>query len=54
MTAEELRVSFDIRKLYKGTTVYDLTDKIISILERTKDNDAFMKKFINKYKAQNI
>lgn len=54
LTAEELKVSFDIRKLYKGTTVYDLTDKIISILERTKDNDAFMKKFINKYKAQNI
>jgi transcription termination factor Rho len=54
LTAEELKVSFDIRKLYKGTTVYDLTDKIISILERTKDNEAFMKKFIDKYNAQNI
>jgi len=54
LTTEELKVSFDIRKLYKGTTVYDLTDKIISILERTKDNEAFMKKFIDKYNAQNI
>ena len=54
LTAEELKVSFDIRKRYKGTTVYDLTDKIISILERTKDNEAFMRKFIDKYKAQNI
>jgi len=54
LSAEELKVSFDIRKLYKGTTVYDLTDKIISILERTKDNEAFMKKIIDKYKAQNI
>jgi len=54
LTVEELKVSFDIRKLYKGTTVYDLTDKIISILERTKDNEAFMKKFIDKYNAQNI
>jgi len=54
LTEEELKVSFDIRKLYKGTTVSDLTDKIISILERTKDNKEFLKKFIHKYNTQNI
>ncbi|MBC3797437.1 transcription termination factor Rho [Acetobacterium tundrae] len=54
LSDEELKVSFHIRKLYKGTTVYDLTDKIISILERTKDNKAFIKKYIDKFNAQNI
>ena len=54
LNEQELKVSFDIRKLYKGTTVSDLTDKIISILERTKDNKEFLEKFIHKYNAQNI
>jgi len=54
LSDEEIKVSFHIRKLYKGTTVYDLTDKIISILERTKDNKAFIKKYIDKFNAQNI
>ncbi|MGL4607243.1 MAG: transcription termination factor Rho [Eubacteriaceae bacterium] len=53
LTDEERKVSFDIRKLYKGSTIIDLTDKVISILERTKDNKEFMEKFINKYNAQN-
>jgi len=54
LNEQELKVSFDIRKLYKGTTVSDLTDKIISILERTRDNKEFLEKFIHKYNAQNI
>lgn len=53
LTEEELKISFDIRKGYKGSTVSDLTDKIISILERTKNNKEFYKKFIGKYNAQN-
>jgi transcription termination factor Rho len=54
LSADELKVSYHIRKLYKGTTVFDLTDKIISILEKTKDNQAFLKKYIDKFNAQNI
>jgi transcription termination factor Rho len=50
----ELKVSYDIRKLYKGTTVSDLTDKVISILVRTKDNKEFLSKFIEKFNTQNI
>ncbi|MBC3805514.1 transcription termination factor Rho [Acetobacterium fimetarium] len=51
LSDEELKVSFHIRKLYKGTTAFDLTDKIISILEKTKDNKAFIKKYIDKFNA---
>ena len=54
LSDEELKISFHIRKLYKGTTAFDLTDKIISILEKTKDNKAFIKKYIDKFNAQNI
>ncbi|WKY46820.1 transcription termination factor Rho [Eubacteriaceae bacterium ES3] len=54
LTEDELKVSFDIRRLYKGSTVYDLTDKIITILERTKNNEEFLNKFLEKYNAQNI
>ncbi|MDI3536223.1 MAG: transcription termination factor Rho, partial [Eubacteriaceae bacterium] len=54
LSEDELKVSFDIRRIYKSSTVYDLTDKIITILERTKNNEEFLLKFLEKYNAQNV
>ncbi len=54
LSPEELKVGYDIRRLYKGRTPYNLTDKIISILERTPNNEAFLKKFLEKYNEQNV
>ncbi|WKY43437.1 transcription termination factor Rho [Eubacteriaceae bacterium ES2] len=54
LSEEELKVSFDIRRIYKSSTVYDLTDKMITILERTKNNEEFLNKFLEKYNAQNV
>lgn len=51
LTPEELKVSYQIRKLYSGTSTVQLTDKIISILEKTSDNQAFLKMFLEKTKA---
>ncbi|MDO4288058.1 MAG: transcription termination factor Rho [Eubacterium sp.] len=51
LSPEELRVSYQIRKLYGGTSAVQLTDKIISILEKTADNQAFLKMFLEKSKA---
>ena len=48
LTPEELKVSYKIRKLYGGTSAAQLTDKIISILEKTADNEAFLKMFLEK------
>jgi transcription termination factor Rho len=54
LSEDELKVSFDIRRIYKSSTVYDLTDKMITILERTKNNEAFLHKFLEKYNSQNV
>lgn len=49
LSEEELKVSYDIRRLYQGKSSYNLTDKMISILERTANNKAFLEKFLEKY-----
>ncbi len=49
LSEEELKVSYDIRRLYQGRSSYNLTDKMISILERTPNNKGFLEKFLEKY-----
>lgn len=50
LTPDELKVSYQIRKLYAGNSPVQLTDKIINTLERTTDNDDFLKKILQKSK----
>lgn len=51
LSEEELRVSYQIRKLYAGNSAVQVTDKIITILEKTTDNAEFLKKFLQKTKS---
>ncbi|WP_195269173.1 transcription termination factor Rho [Eubacterium sp. 1001713B170207_170306_E7] len=51
LTPDELKVSYQIRKLYAGNSPVQLTDKIINTLERTTDNDDFLKKILQKSKS---
>lgn len=51
LTPDELKVSYQIRKLYAGNSPVQLTDKIINTLERTTDNEDFLKKILQKSKS---
>ena len=51
LTPDELKVSYQIRKLYAGNSPEQLTDKIINTLERTTDNEDFLKKILQKSKS---
>ena len=51
LTPDELKVSYQIRKLYEGNSPVQLTDKIINTLERTTDNEDFLKKILQKSKS---
>ena len=51
LTPDELKVSYQIRKLYAGNSPLQLTDKIINTLERTTDNEDFLKKILQKSKS---
>lgn len=51
LTPDELKVSYQIHKLYAGNSPVQLTDKIINTLERTTDNEDFLKKILQKSKS---
>lgn len=51
LTPDELKVSYQIRKLYAGNSPVQLTDKIINTLEHTTDNEDFLKKILQKSKS---
>lgn len=51
LTPDELKVSYQIRKLYAGNSPVQLTDKIINTLERITDNEDFLKKILQKSKS---
>jgi transcription termination factor Rho len=45
----ELKISYGLRKLYNGKSSSDLTDKIISMLFSTRNNEEFIDKIFKKY-----
>ena len=48
LSNEELKVTYNIRKSYASTSAIQLTDKVINTLDRTDNNEEFLKMFLKK------